>query len=462
MNTYAELVRRRLEDRGENILGNLDRYNESQLRFTMRLFGDCLDEETRERLLAGYSEHMSELELREVARNFVPAYTEYAVAELEEKKRDGERHEPPYLTQEEYQEMAVREKWPRIAGRLGDVTPLQLRREIARAAMLFRPYMLSDPGFNEGVLEFSLYFDLLGRLRFVPEARLREAAGDLAPRIARAVAADPVEETGTVLREIRSFAGAVAGLPADPEELLGPVMEKHPREVPPEYRMRELRNTLATMTLKDLRLTALVHLDLLTAEETRRIVGPFLSKYPSFFEMPSKGLRELILAVAAGVDDRAITYFIERYGSGRMAMTKPVDYIVWKLMPEEERVALLRRDNGEMDAAMMARHLARFLHAESEQLLSDAGRQIALLTDSGYMADHGEILKRSGAEGEGERIKKLYDLVTLTCTRMAGQRGEEREAAYRAIRRRIAEATGIPVKNPETRPEEGREGGNQE
>ena len=456
MKSYVELVRRRLEDRGDNILGKLDELMEPQLRFTMRLFGDCLDEETRGKMFSGYSEHMSDLELRDFARNFVPAYTEYAVAELEEKKRDGERHEPPYLTQEEYQEMAVREKWPRIADRLVDVTPLQLCREIARAAMLFRPYMLSDPAFNEGVLEFSLYYDLLGRLRSVSEARLRDAAKGIALQIAKAVAATSTEETEALLRELRTLAGAVAGLPAEPEDLLGPPMEKHPREIPPEYRLRELKNTLATMSLKDLRLSALVHLDLLTAEETRRIVGPFFSKYPSFYEMPSKGLRELIVAIAEGLD-RAINYFIERYGTGRMAMTKPVEYLVWKLMPEEERVGHLRRDNGVMDAAMMARHLARFLHAEGEQALSDAGRQIALLTDARYVADHGEILKRLGAEGGGERIKKLYDFVTLSCARMAGQRGEEREATYHAIRKKIADATGLPERDPEKTGEGGKQ-----
>jgi hypothetical protein len=220
-------------------------------------------------------------------------------------------------------------------------------------------------------------------------------------------------------------------------------MEKYPREIPPEYRVRELKNTLARMTLKDLRLSALVHLDLLTVEETRRIVLPFLAKYPSFYEMPSKGLRELILAVATGVDGRSITYFIERYGSGWLAMTKPVDYIVWKLMPEEERVDALRRDNERMDAAMMARHLARFLHSESEQDLSDAGKQIALLTDDRFVADHGAILTRLGAEGEGERIKRLYDTVTLSSVRMAGQRGEERESAYQAVRGMIADAAGV-------------------
>ena len=443
MNSYVELVRRRLEDRGNNILGNLDRFLGAQLLFTMRIFGDCLDEETRDRLFSGYSEHLTEQELRAFAADFVPAYTAYAIAELEEKKKDGERHEPPFLTQEEYQEMAAREKWPRIAEHLDDVTPLQLRREVARAAMLFLPDMLSDPGFNEGVLEFSLYFDLLRRLRSVSETRLRAAAGEIAPRVAAAVAATSEEERVTLLREIRTAAATVAGLPADPETLLGPPMEKYPREVPPEFRLRELKNTLATMTLKDLRLSALVHLDLLTVEETRRIVLPFLAKYPSFYEMPSKALQELILAVAAGVDGRAITYFIERYGTGRMAMTKPVEYLVWKLMPEEERIALLRRDNDRMDAAMMSRHLARFHLSESEQVLSDAGRQIALLTDARFVAGHGEILKRLGAEGE--RIKKLYDSVTIFSVRMAGQRGEEREATYRAIRERIADAAGIPV-----------------
>src|SRR4030065_664863 len=99
--SYSELVRRRLEDRSANIMANLEKLGEGP---------------------------------------------------------------PPYLTQEEYQEMAVREKWPRIAEHLEEVSPLQLRREVARMGMLFRPYMLSDPGFNEGVLEFALYFDLLARV----------------------------------------------------------------------------------------------------------------------------------------------------------------------------------------------------------------------------------------------------------------------------------------------------------
>ncbi|HEX7519757.1 MAG TPA: hypothetical protein VF325_05690, partial [Candidatus Deferrimicrobium sp.] len=331
----------------------------------------------------------------------------------------------------------------------------QLRREVARAAMLFLPGMLSDVGFNEGVLEFSLYFDLLQRLRSVSETRLRKAAGEIASRIAAAVAATSEEVRKALLREIRTTAATTAGLPADPETLLGPPMEKYPREVPAEFRLRELKNTLATMKLKDLRLSALVHLDLLTVEETRRIVLPFLAKYPSFYEMPSKGLRELILAVAAGVDGRSITYFIERYGSGWLAMTKPVDYIVWKLMPEEERVDALRRDNERMDAAMMARHLARFLHSESERDLSDAGKQIGLLTDARFVADHGAILTRLGAEGEGERIKRLYDTVTLSSVRMAGQRGEERESAYQAVRGMIADAAGVFAATMEGRESDG-------
>ena len=443
MKSYVDLVRRRLEDRANNIIGNLERYMEPQLRFTMRIFGDCLDDETRGAMFSGYSEHLAEQELRAFAADFVPAYTAYAIAELEDKKKGGERHEPPFLTQEEYQEMAVREKWPRIAEHMDGVTPLQLRREIARAAMLFLPGMLSDPGFNEGVLEFSLYFDLLQRLRSVSDRRLREAAGEIAPRVAAAVAAAAEEDREAMLAEIRAAAAAAAGLPADPKTLLGPPMEKYPREVPPAFRLRELKNTLSTMALKDLRLTALVHLDLLTVEETRRLVLPFLARYPSFYEMPSNGLRELILAVAGGVDGRSITYFIERYGSGWLAMTKPVDHIVWKLMPEEERVDALRRDNERMDAAMMARHLARFLHSESERDLSDAGKQIALLTDARFVADHGAILKRLGAEGGGERIKRLYDTVTLSSVRMAGQRGEEREAAYQAVRGMIADAAGV-------------------
>ena len=443
MNSYVELVRHRLEDRSANLLVNLDELPEAQLRYTMRIFGDCLDEENCGKMFEGYSEYQNEKELREFAKTFVPAYTKFAVAELEEKKKDGERFEPPFLTREEYQEMAVREKWPRIAERLDAVDPLQLRREVARAAMLFRPYMLSDPGFNEGVLEFSLYYDLLSRLAPVPYGKLLDAAARIASGIAEAVAAGATPEWEERLREIRKTVASVAGLPADPETLLGSPMEKYPREMPIEFRLRDLTRTLAAMSLKDLRLSALAHLDLLTAEEIRRFVSPFFAKYPSFFEMPSKGLRELILAVAEGVGDRTVAYFIDRYGTGRMAMTKPVDYIVWKLMPEEERVAMLRKDNERMDSAMMSRHLARILHSDSERILSDVGRQIVLLTDDGFEADHGEILKRLGGDG-GERIKRLYDVVTLSLTRAAGQRAVEREETYRAMRKAVADATGIP------------------
>jgi hypothetical protein len=92
---------------------------------------------------------------------------------------------------------------------------------------------------------------------------------------------------------------------------------------------------------------------------------------------------------------------------------------------------------------MMARHLARFILSESERDLSDAGVQIALLTDARFVAEHGAILTRLGAEAEGERIKRLYDTVTLSSVRMAGQRGEERESAYQAIRGMIADAAGV-------------------
>ncbi|MDH3384336.1 MAG: hypothetical protein OEM42_09775, partial [Deltaproteobacteria bacterium] len=313
--SYVELVRRRLEDRSANIMTNLEKLEEGHLRFTMRIFGDCLDEEARGKLLAGYTEYWTENELRAFAKGFVPAYTEYAVAELEEKKKDGERFFPPHLTQEEYQEIAVREKWLRMAEHLEDVSPLQLRREIARMGMLFRPYMLSDPGFNEGVLEFALYFDLLDRLAGVSPADLHAVAREIARLVESAVAAKSIEECEKVLPRIRTAAAKAAGLPADPESLLGPEMERYPREAPPGWKLRELGMTLKTMSLRDLRLSALVHLDILTTEETREIVSPFMDRFPSFYEIPGNALRELILAIAGSVTDRLITYFFDRYAT---------------------------------------------------------------------------------------------------------------------------------------------------
>ncbi|MDA8121235.1 MAG: hypothetical protein M0Z38_01560, partial [Deltaproteobacteria bacterium] len=331
--SYVDLVRHRLEDRHANIMARLDELGDWHLRFTVRIFGDCLDEDKRKELFGNYTEYWADSEQREFVRNFLPAYTEYAIAELAEKKKDGERFDPPFLTQEEYQEMAIVEKWPRIAGHLADVSPLQLRREIAKAGLLFRPYMLSDPGFNEGVLEFALYFDLMERLgKLVPD-ELRAVAREIGAMMDRAVAAKTPPEAEPVLRGIRERVARAAGFLADPETLLGPEMERYPREAPPGWNLRELRKTLQSMTLKDLRLSALVHLDLLTTEETREIVTPFFSRYPSFFGIPSNGLQELILAIAERTGDRAIVFFFERYLVGRMSMTPPVSYLVWKLMP---------------------------------------------------------------------------------------------------------------------------------
>ena len=448
--SYVELVRQRLEDRHSNIMGNLEKLTDTHLRFTVRIFGDCIDEEERKELLAGYTEYRSDSELREFVGVFLPSYTEYAIAELMEKKKEGERFFPPYLTQEEYQEMAVREKWPKIAEHLEDVPPLQLRREMARMAMLFRPYMLSDPGFNEGVLEFALYFDLLDRLAAVPLEDLRSAARGIAPLVERAEAEKAIPECEAILARIRAAAAKVAGLPVDPEMLLGPEMERYPREAPPDWKLRELRLALKTMSLKDLRLSALVHIDVLTTEEVRKIVSPFISRFPSFYEIPGNALRELILAVAESVSDRLITYFFDRYSTGRMALTKPVSFLVWKLMPEAERIRLLRLDNESMDQAMMARHLARFLQSASPSDLGDAGRQIALLTDEKFQSNAGSILKNLGGEGTGGGIRRLYDEVTVMALRMmALTEGKRQQDVFDAIRARIAETAGIPLHNPE-------------
>jgi hypothetical protein len=211
--------------------------------------------------------------------------------------------------------------------------------------------------------------------------------------------------------------------------------------------------TLETMSLKDLRLSALVHMDILTTEETREIVSPFMTRFPSFYEIPGNFLRELILAIAQSVSDRLITYFFDRYSTGRMAMTKPVSFLVWKMMPDEEKLRLLREDNARMDSAMMARHLARFLHSSSPAALGDAGRQISLLTKEEFISNHGSILKNPGRGQEqgGERVKRLYDQVTVAALRMMSSGAKERQERFDAIRAMIAENTGI---SPDTLGEE--------
>jgi len=443
MDSYLELVRHRIEDRSANVLLNVEKFGEAQLRFTVRIFADCLDEDTRKRLLGNYSEYLTESEIRDFVKGFLPTYTDYAIAELEEKKRDGERFDPPWLTQEEYQEMAVREKWPLIAKNIKEVGLLQLRRELAKTGLLLRPYMLSDTGFNESALEFALYFDLQDRLDGLTKEELRSLAASVAPLVDQAVSKEAGEECEEILRRIRLLVAKAAGFTLDTQELIGRLMERYPREGPPGWKTRELGKTLETMSLKDLRLTAFVHLDLLTTEETRDTVSPFISRWPSFFEIPSKYLRELILAIAEKIPERALTFFFERYSGGRMVMTQGASFFVWKLMPEEEKIERLREDNARMDQAMMARHLARYLLSGTPEELLDAGRQISLLTDKSFPMNHGSILKTLGGEAGGDRLRALYDEVSILSLRMMSAPESERQDLYQAVRARIALAAGI-------------------
>jgi hypothetical protein len=90
------------------------------------------------------------------------------------------------------------------------------------------------------VLEFALYFDLLERLEKLSPEELRTTAGDIAGMIDRAVTAKATEDCETVLRSIRERAARAAGILADPETLLGPEMERYPREAPPGWRSGSL------------------------------------------------------------------------------------------------------------------------------------------------------------------------------------------------------------------------------
>ncbi len=129
-------------------------------------------------------------------------------------------------------------------------------------------------------------------------------------------------------------------------------------------------------------------------------------------------------------------------------MTPPVSWLVWKLMPEGEKIERLREDNARMDAAMMSRHLARYLLSPAPADLLDMGRQIALLTDDRYTSTQGSILTVAGGK-DGLGIKKLYDEVAVLSLRMASRTDAERQSLFGAIRRRIASAAqleDIPAK----------------
>ena len=167
-----EPQRRYMQSRAEDLLRRIESMTDEELRWTVRLFADCLDPTEREGLLRGYNEYLRLEDLQRFVSEFIPRYTERALADLEAKRMsDGSR--PDDLTDEELQSMSLAEKWDLLERYPGVLAGYKLRRELARLFMCGNFDLFHDSGLSESSVEFPIYHQVRSEERRVgKECRL--------------------------------------------------------------------------------------------------------------------------------------------------------------------------------------------------------------------------------------------------------------------------------------------------
>ncbi|MBM2837267.1 MAG: hypothetical protein HW409_1456, partial [candidate division NC10 bacterium] len=236
-----EPQRRYIQSRAENLLGRVESMTEEELRWTVRLFSDCLDPTEREGLLRGYNEYLRLEDLQRFVSGFVPRYTERALADLETKRMaDGSRLDE--LTDEELQSMSLAEKWGLLERHPSGLVGYKLRRELARE-----------------------------RLMGLPEDRVLALAARVQEMTAGLDQLSP-EQADEVLARIRSAIGGSVDVHQPMESLVGGRMAKLPLVAEPTTAelAADVKEAIGTMTPEELKRSFFVLLDLMTLEEIRR------------------------------------------------------------------------------------------------------------------------------------------------------------------------------------------------
>ena len=221
-----EPQRRYIQSRAEDLLGRVTSMTDEELRWTVRLFADCLDPTEREGLLRGYNEYLRLEDLQRFVSGFVPRYTERALADLETKRMaDGSRIDE--LTDEELQSMSLAEKWGLLERHPSGLVGYKLRRELARLFMCGNYDLYHDSGLSESSVEFPIYHQVQERLMGLPEDRVLALVARVQEMTAGLDQLSP-EQADEVLARIRSAIGKAVGVHQPLESLVAGRMAKLP------------------------------------------------------------------------------------------------------------------------------------------------------------------------------------------------------------------------------------------
>ena len=440
-----ESQRRFIQERAKELLERVAHMDDEELRWTVRVFADCLSPEQRGASLVGYTEHWEPERLRNFVSSFIRRYTGLALEDLHAKE-GGSGTGLAGLTDEELQAMSLAEKWSLLAADPSGLRPYQLRRELARLFMCKSFELFHDAGLSEAAVEFPAYHRVREALEAQPDAVVAELLRMVVARAGRLGAQAP-DMAEAALTEIREAIARRLGILIPVDQLFTGQMVKLPLERPdeiPEAVSPATDEAVAKMSPGDLAAAFLVLTDLMSLREWDEYVLPLQRQYRSLVEIPPEDLRLLLPRLAARMGDRRITDFAERYRSGRMVAERKVAPQIWDLLPATERLALLERDNRTMDIAQAARCLAKIFSSFQYDMLFDAEFHVELPRSPRYQRLVNRLIARYEQGQERQRLEGLMQTVTRTMLEIESLPAEARPARLQGVRALLATALGLP------------------
>jgi hypothetical protein len=435
-----EQMRRYIHTREKELLSTITEMTEDQLRWTVRLFADCLDETSRTHCLEGYSEYLPFERIQAFVAAFIPQYTQLALADLAFKAQV----EGPGLnavTEEELQNMSCAEKWSLLSSDEEALTPAQLRREMARLLFCRTTDLYFDHTLPMAAIELPSYFEVQQSLAGVPPEDLHALKRRIVPKTqGLEKSSQPAAEEN--LRGIREEIARAIALDRPLDSLFEGAMERIPRggEQVPEAAASE---DTAGMSREELQLSVKALADLMSFDEMRHELSPLKDRYASFYEVPDAELQSLIRRLAAQFGSRTVLSFTDRYRSGSLLTRQPISSEVWALLPDEERLRLLMEDNAGMDPGQMARHISRIFMSHLYQMLHDLTTQKSFLQKPLYQALQERITEQLGKGSQQAGLRELNRRVTIGMIEVERARPEDRQVLLYEVRKEIAGALSL-------------------
>ena len=447
METHPRIERQRqyIERRAEELLPRVPYMDEAELRWTVRLFRDCLPAAEQQEMLRGYSEYLELHQMRQVVEDFIQSYTEYSLGALEA-KRATPGTSLSDLTAEELQSMSAAEKWSLLKAEPSSLSPQQLQRELARLFLCLGYDLFHDTALGEAAVEFNVYLDVLERLAAVPDAAVEALKDEVLAALSGLDVRD-VPAVEQALKEVRERIGRSLGLTPPFESLFAERMEKWPRTAPAavaDVVNPQIKAAVEGMSLAQLQTSLRVLLELMSLEEQRREIEPLRARYQSLDQIPPDALVGLLPHLSMRLGDRTICDFALRYRSGRLWARETVNPEVWKSLRFQEKLMLLEADNEAMDLLQISRHLSRLLLTERYELLFDPAHQVGLT----YQPMYRRAVDRCMTE-LGDRLGHLNRQVTRMLLELEDLVSEgERAARFARIRETIGAGVTLDSTSP--------------